>query len=354
MHKLKYLPILLILVMMSVSLASPSTNVSASRLQAIAPSLGAAVSFSVLGGQSVTNTGPSVVGGDLGVSPGTSITGFPPGIVNGAIHQADPVALQAQADVVIAYDQLAGQACNTDLTGQDLGGMTLVEGVYCFTSAAQLTGQLTLDAQGNSAAVWVFQIASQLNTASSASVLIINGGGPCNVFWQVGSSATLGTGNTFVGNILALTSISLATNTNVSGRALARNGSVTMDSNNISNAACGVAVPTATATSTGPTATETPTSAPPTATSTSPAATSTSTGPTATATTGPAPTATNTQAPPAPTATNLPAVTALPGTGGAPIRNDISPWGLVIAGGLSAIALFLGIQAYRKTSRPRQ
>lgn len=344
MHKLKYLPILLILVMVSVSLAGPSTNVSASRLQAIAPSLGAAASFSVLGGQSVTNTGPSVVGGDLGVSPGTSITGFPPGIVNGAIHQADPVALQAQADVVIAYDQLAGQACNTDLTGQDLGGMTLVEGVYCFTSAAQLTGQLTLNAQGNSAAVWVFQIASQLNTASSASVLIINGGGPCNVFWQVGSSATLGTGNTFVGNILALTSISLATNTNVSGRALARNGSVTMDSNNISNAACGVAV-TPTATSTSPTATST---------STGPTVTATSTGPTATATTGPAPTATNTPAPPAATATSLPVVTALPGTGGAPIRNDVSPWGLVIAGGLSAIALALGIQAYRKTSRSRQ
>ncbi len=336
MHKLKYLPILLILVMMSVSLAGPSTNVSASRLQAIAPSLGAATSFSVLGGQSVTNTGPSVVGGDLGVSPGTSITGFPPGTVNGAIHQADAVALQAQADVVIAYDQLAGQACNTDLTGQDLGGMTLVEGVYCFSSAAQLTGQLTLDAQGNSAAVWVFQIASQLNTASSASILMTNGGGPCNVFWQVGSSATLGTGNTFVGNILALTSISLATNTNVSGRALARNGSVTMDTNSISIESCGVAVPTATATSTGPTAT------------------ATSTGPTATATTGPVPTATNTPPPPAATATSLPAVTALPGTGGAPIRNDVSPWGLLIAGGLSAIALALGIQAYRKTSRPRQ
>jgi hypothetical protein len=325
MHKLKVLTISIILILL-LSLAGPLFDVSASRLQAIAPSLGAAASFSVLGGQSVNNTGPSVVGGDLGVSPGTSITGFPPGIVNGAIHQTDPVALQAQADVVIAYNQLAGQACNTDLTGQDLGGMTLVEGVYCFSSAAQLTGQLTLDAQGNSAAVWVFQVASGLNTASSASVLITNGGGPCNVFWQVGSSATLGTGNTFVGNILALTSISLATNTNISGRALARNGSVTMDSNNISIESCGAAV--------------TPTA--------------TSTGPTATATTVPVPTATNTQVPPGPTATNLPAVTALPPTGGAPIRNNVSPWSLVIAGGFSAIALVLGIRAYRKTSRPRQ
>ena len=291
MNKRKVLTISIMLMMMAVSFAGPSSNVSASQLQAIAPSLGAATSFSVLGGQSVDNTGPSVVGGDLGVSPGTSITGFPPGIVNGVIHQADAVALQAQADVVIAYDQLAGQTCDTDLTGQDLGGMTLVEGVYCFSSDAQLTGQLTLDAQGNDAAVWVFQIASMLNTASSASVLIINGGGPCNVFWQVGSSATLGTGNTFVGNILALTSISLATNTNVSGRALARNGSVTMDSNNISIESCGVVIT--------PTATSTVTTETPTATATTGAPTATTVAPTATTA--------------APTATNLPVVTALPG-----------------------------------------
>jgi hypothetical protein len=205
---------------------------------AVAPDLGSAASFAVLGGQTVTNTGPSTVTGDLGVSPGTAITGFPPGIVLGATHAGDAVALQAQNDVTIAYNDLAGQACDTDLTGQDLGGLTLTEGVYCFSSLAQLTGQLTLDAQGNPDAVWIFQIVSGLNTASSASVLVTNGGGACNVFWQVGSSATLGTGNSFVGNILALTSISLATGTDVSGRALARNGAVTMDTNDISIEAC--------------------------------------------------------------------------------------------------------------------
>ena len=232
----------------------------AARPAAVAPGLGAATSFAVLGGSAVTNTGPSIVDGDLGVSPGTAISGFPPGIVNGAMHAADAVALQAQTDVTTAYNSLAGQPCNTVLTGQDLGGLTLVPGVYCFSSSAGLTGQLTLDAQGNSAAVWIFQIGSTLTTASGSSVLVINGGNVCNVFWQVGSSATLGTGTTFVGNILALASITLATGTNVSGRALARTAAVTMDTNHVSNAACGQVVPPATATATGapPVGTSTP------------------------------------------------------------------------------------------------
>ncbi len=241
---------------------SPLFGVSAAPLAATAPGLGTAASFAVLGGSAVTNTGPSIVDGDLGVSPGTAISGFPPGIVNGATHAADAVALQAQTDVTTAYNNLAGQPCTMDLTGTDLGSRTLIPGVYCFSSSAQLTGQLTLDAQGNSAAVWIFQIGSTLTTASNASVLMINGGNVCNVFWQVGSSATLGTGTTFVGNILALASITLATGTNVSGRALARTAAVTMDTNHVSNAACGQVVPpstaTATATSTPPAGTSTP------------------------------------------------------------------------------------------------
>jgi uncharacterized repeat protein (TIGR01451 family) len=207
---------------------------------AVAPPLGTEQSFAVLGGSTVTNTGPSVITGDLGLSPGTAVTGFPPGTVTGTIHAADAVALQAQTDTTTAYNNLAGQACDFDLTGQDLGGMTLVSGVYCFSSSAQLTGALTLNAGGDPNAVWVFKTGSTLITASGSSVLLTNGGQACNVFWQVGSSATLGTTTSFVGNILALTSITLNTGANLSGRALARNGAVTLDTNTVSVAVCGV------------------------------------------------------------------------------------------------------------------
>jgi ethanolamine utilization microcompartment shell protein EutS len=248
---------------------------------ALAQTLGTATGFAVLGGSTVTNTGSTVVTGDLGVSPGTAITGFPPGFVIGTIHAADAVALQAQSDVTTAYNALAGLACNTNLTGQDLGGLTLTPGVYCFSSSAQLTGTLTLNAQGNSAAVFVFQIGSTLTTASNSSVLMTNGGSSCNVFWQVGSSATLGTDTIFFsGNILALTSITLNTRARISGRALARNGAVTMDTNIVSNAACSLGL--------SPTPTNTPTGTltPPTNTPTNtPAGVATST-PTSTTTTG--------------------------------------------------------------------
>ncbi|GGO58589.1 hypothetical protein GCM10012287_57080 [Streptomyces daqingensis] len=208
---------------------------------ATAVGLGTADSYGVLGGQSVTNTGPSVVSGDLGVSPGSAISGFPPGTVLGTIHQNDAHAAQAQADLTTAYNNAAGQACDDDLTGQDLGGLTLVPGVYCFDSSAQLTGDLTLDAEGDPNAVWVFQIGSTLTTASSSNVNLINGASPCNVFWQVGSSATLGTDTDFVGTIMALTSITLNTGADINGRALARNGSVTMDTNNVNASNCAAA-----------------------------------------------------------------------------------------------------------------
>ncbi len=200
--------------------------------------LGTASQFSVLGGSAVTNTGPSVLIGDLGVSPDNSVTGFPPGIVLGTMHVADAVALQAQSDLTTAYNNVAGQACNTNLTDQDLGGLTLTAGVYCFDSAAQLTGTVTLNAQGDPGALFLFQIGSALTTASSSSVSMINGAQACNVFWKVGSSATLGTATDFVGNILALTSISLTTGADLYGRALARNGAVTLDTNDITRATC--------------------------------------------------------------------------------------------------------------------
>ncbi|HUG16965.1 MAG TPA: ice-binding family protein [Thermomicrobiales bacterium] len=218
--------------------------------------LGSARSFAILGSSTVTNTGATVITGNLGLYPGTAVTGFPPGTVNGTMHVADAVALQARSDVTAAYIDLAGRACDFDLTGQDLGGMTLIPGVYCFSSTAQLTGTLTLDALGDPDALFIFQIGSSLTTASGSSVLMTSGS-PCNVFWQVGSSATIGTTTSFVGNILALTSIWLTNGASIEGRALARNGEVTMDTNTVSNAACiTVEIPTAT-----PTATvETPTS----------------------------------------------------------------------------------------------
>ena len=202
-------------------------------------SLGTAQSFAVLGGSTVTNTGPSVLTGDLGVSPGAAITGFPPGTRTGTTHAADATALQAQNDVVTQYNALAGAACTADLTGQDLGGQTLTPGVYCFSTSAQLTGPLTLNAQGNANATFIFKIGSTLTTASGSSVAVINGGNPCGVAWQIGSSATLGTTTSFIGNLIALSSVTLNTGANIiGGRALARNGAVTLDTNNISLASC--------------------------------------------------------------------------------------------------------------------
>jgi ice-binding like protein/putative Ig domain-containing protein len=199
-----------------------------------APSLGAAQPYAVLAGSAVTNTGSSTVNGDLGVSPGTAVSGFPPGlVVAGTIHAADANALAAKNSLVTAYNSLASQPCTADLTGQDLGGLTLLAGVYCFSSSAQLTGTLTLNAQGNPNAVFIFKTGSTLTTASGASVSMIGGGSLCNVFWQIGSSATIGTSTSFAGNILALTSITLTTGATVTGRTLARNGAVTLDSNTV-------------------------------------------------------------------------------------------------------------------------
>ena len=204
--------------------------------------LGTAAAFAVLAGSAVTNTGSSVIiTGDVGLWPGTAVSGFPPGIVTapGTIHDHDAVAQQAQVDLTTAYNSLAGASVTKVLTGTDLGGLTLTPGVYFFATSAQLTGTLTLDAQGKANATWVFQIGSTLTTASSSVVSIINPGANDNLFWQVGSSATLGTTTDFEGNIVALTSITLDTGaTDECGRVLALNGAVTLDSNVISTG-CG-------------------------------------------------------------------------------------------------------------------
>jgi hypothetical protein len=224
----------------------------ASTAQAATVPLGTADSFAVLAGSAVTNTGPSVISGDLGVSPGTAVTGFPPGTVNaGTIHAADAVASQAKADLVTAYDDAAGRSSTATISA-DLAGSTLTPGVYTSASSLGLSGDLTLDARGDPNAVFVFQAGSTLTAGSASRVLLTGGAQPCNVFWQVGSSATIGTSSAFAGNILALTSISLTTGATLNGRALARNGAVTLDTNTITKAAC------ADQTSTPPTSTPGP------------------------------------------------------------------------------------------------
>jgi hypothetical protein len=205
--------------------------------------LGTAQNFGALASSTVTNIGASAVSGDVGTSPGNAITGFPPGTATGLFHPGDPTAATAQNDLTTAYNAAAGTACTTNLTGQNLGGLTLTPGVYCFNSSAQLTGNLTLNFLGNPNANFLFQTGSTLTTASTSSVLAINtGGAGClpNINWQIGSSATLGTGTNFAGNILALASITLNTGANLRGRALARSAAVTLDSN-LSVGGCPVA-----------------------------------------------------------------------------------------------------------------
>jgi type VI secretion system secreted protein VgrG len=197
-----------------------------------------AESFAVLGASAVTNTDATTIYGNLGIDPNglSSITGFPPGVVlHGTTDAANGVALTAQNDAMTAYTTLMKLAPTLNLTGQDLGGMTLGPGVYNFSSSAQLTGTLTLDFTGKNQDI-VFQIGSTLTTAG-ASKVIINGAGPTDgVFFDVGSSATLGTTTSFEGNILANTSITLDTGATIlCGRAFALNGAVTMDTNKVSD-----------------------------------------------------------------------------------------------------------------------
>jgi len=203
------------------------------------PLLGTADAFVVLAGSTVTNTGATTLDGNLGLFPGTSYTGSGTVTQTGTAEINNGVAKQAQIDNTTAYNALKGLSPTTVLTGTDLGGKTLKKGVYFFASSAQLTGALTLDAEGVDDAYWVFQIGSTLTTASDSSVVLINPGAnngtDSGLYWQVGSSATLGTTTDFEGNILALTDITLNTGATIhNGRALAQNGAVTMDTNTLS------------------------------------------------------------------------------------------------------------------------
>lgn len=204
--------------------------------------LGGACSFGILGATPVvSNTGPSNVTGDVGIWPAASITGFPPGTITGTFHAGDAVAQIAQGDLTTAYNNAAGAAGGAVLPA-DIGGLTLPAGVYRTTSAQPslgITGNLTLDGGGDPNAVWIFQIVSTVTTATNNSqVILINGANSHNVFWQVGSSATLGTNTTFQGTIMAQASITLTTGATLNGRALARTGAVTMDSNPVNVPPC--------------------------------------------------------------------------------------------------------------------
>lgn len=201
--------------------------------------LGTADGFALLAGSSITNTGDSVINGDLGLHPGTSVTGFPPGTVNGAVHVNDAVAQQAKTDLTTAYQDAASRPASATLP-PDVGGRTLTAGVYRTGSVASLglTGNVTLDAAGDPGAVFIFQVESTLTTATDSSVSLINGGQACNVFWQVGSSATMGTTTVFQGTILALTSISVNQGATVTGGLMARNGALTLNDDTVTRSRC--------------------------------------------------------------------------------------------------------------------
>ncbi len=268
--------------------------------------LGTAGAYSVLGGQTVTNTGPTTLNANLGVSPGSAITGFPPGVALGATNAGNAAALQAQSDLVVAYDDAASRAPTESVAG-DLVGRTLQAGVYNSTGPLALSGTVTLDAAGDPDAVFIFQVASTLMTESASNVALIGGAQACNVYWQIGSSATLGTNSVFRGSILALTSITVTTGTTVEGRALARDGSVTLDNNTFVTSDCApTAGPTETAT---PSATPVPTAGP-TETATPSATPVPTAGPTETATPVPTPAPTA-----GPTETATPAPTPVPTAG---------------------------------------
>jgi len=199
-----------------------------------APPLGSAQSFAVLGASTVTNTGPAIITGDLGVSPGKAVTGFPPGsVTGGTVHSGDATATAAQAAAHTAYAALVAEPCGTNLTGKILGtspgAVTLSPGVYCFNTSAQLTGTLTLSGSG----VYFFKIGTTLTTASNSSVVLAKGATAGNVFWQVGSSATLGTNTAFEGSILANISDTITTGASVTGRIFAMTGAVTLSGNRI-------------------------------------------------------------------------------------------------------------------------
>jgi hypothetical protein len=218
--------------------------------------LGSAANYSILGSTSVTNTGNTYIEKELGVWPGKSVTGFPPGVIaanSGAFHSADTSAANARTAAQAAYADLEGRVPDAQYSaGFDIGSSTFGPGVYNFPSSLGITGTVTLDGGGNSGAIFIFQAGTSLITQSFSKVLLINGAQPANVFWQVGSSATLNVGSNFAGTILAHTSITAQTNVSVQGRALALIGAVTLDTVNFGIPPANIVFPTVPSTPTGP------------------------------------------------------------------------------------------------------
>jgi hypothetical protein len=275
------------------------------------PPVGNAGSYSVLGATTVTNTGATILSGDLGVSPGTAITGFPPGTVGGSTHAGDAAAAAAHTDVIAAYADAAARAPTGSVAG-DLGGLTFTPGVYNSASSLGITGTVTLDGGGDLNALFIFQMGSTLTTAAASNVTLINGAQACHVFWAIGSSGTLGASSTLRGTMLAVASITVGATTTVDGRALARDAAVTLDSDTFITSACDAPPPSTTTT-------EEPT------TTTTEAPTTTTIAPTTTTTEAPttttiAPTTTTTEAPttttvaPTTTTTMPPTTTTMPPT----------------------------------------
>ncbi|HSM25284.1 MAG TPA: ice-binding family protein [Anaerolineaceae bacterium] len=300
--------VITIVLFCSLILGGLSVVATARPLGATSPTLGDSATFSVLAGTAITNTGTTTISGDVGVSPGTSITGFESVVLGGTQYAGGTEAANAQADNLIVFGEL-DQDCDqtygaVDLATQFPGGVG--PGVYCSTSSFSLTGNLNLIGEG----VWIFKTVSGLTINSGASV---TGGDPCNVWWRVGSTATLGAGASFIGNIFALTSVTLADGATLNGRAFAQTAEVTLIGNTIQSPICAIQPVE-----------------------------------TATATTAP------TEEPQESSPTNTPVVPGLPDSGGAPIQSDAFPWGITIIGIFSVLAMAIGIRAYRATNRLKQ
>jgi len=213
---------------------STARSASGIRPEAAVVKLRTAWRFAVLAGSTVTSTGATSIAGNVGIYPGTAITGFPPGVIHGKLHAGDPTAKQAEMDLTTAYNDAMGRHHNPVTVAGNLGGQTLKPGLYKSTSSlAVSSGDLTLDAGGNRNAVFLFQTASTFTMTTGRKVILTHGARARNVYWAVGSSATLGTGCRFHGNLLVYKSISMATGTVMTGRALARVGAVTMQGNTI-------------------------------------------------------------------------------------------------------------------------
>lgn len=320
MNKLIKVPVTVLAIVCLFGPASPA-------LAAVSVNLGAAGAFAVLAGSTVTNTGTTVINGDLGLSPGTSVTGFPPGVLNGTLHVSDANAAQAQISLSNAFSA-ASQPTDSTIPSE-LGGTTRIAGVYDSGNGTfGITGTLTLDGQGDPNAVFIFKTATTLITAGSSNVVLINGAQACNVFWQVGSSATLGASSSFKGTILAAVSATLTTSATVEGRVLTQGGAVTLDTSVVNRPVCVAPAPVVVAVAATTTAT---TSAPVII-------------PTQTATT------TIIFTPTAPIVPTTIVVTpSFPDTGTAPASTEGSKWASLVGFGIFASLLALYLLRIKRT-----